>query len=712
MATLAWRQSPVVRVEGGQILGVPSASEGITVFKGIPYAAPPVGDLRWKRPQPVAKWKGVRKADTFSNICWQPGNAVGTFYGNEFYWKENTVPSEDCLYLNVWTPADAIGHQDRKLPVAFWVHGGAYFNGYGHEITMDGDSWAKRGVILVTINYRLGIFGFLAHPELSKENSDGTSGNYGTYDQIAALRWVHENIAQFGGDPDNITVLGQSAGAASIKNLVSSPLSKHYIRNAIIQSGGGISEQAGSDGGQKEAEDKGKAFMDKFGYNNLKKMRKAPAEELLRIFKAEGMGLFRLHIDGVLLKESFDDAARNCHLADASYMIGCTLDDIRPMGKQIDAFCFLRDSLDNRPAYQYLFARKLPGTHDGAFHSAELWYMFHTLSRSWRPMTEADIRLADEVMDYWTNFAKYGPPNRPGSESWHPFTLANPFVMTLNIKYSNEIVADGETPVKVSDLFSFTEGPAADAMGNVYFTDQPNNKIYRWDCQSGEITLFTDQSGRSNGMYFDAQGKLIACADMDNQLWAFDMKGHSQILVTDYRGKLLNSPNDVWISKDGSCYLTDPYFKRDYWARSPERQQPAEGLYYLAPGGKQLVMLDSTLNQPNGIVGTPYGKHLYVAEAKANRILKYNIQTDGSLSNRQVFANMGSDGMTIDDRGNIYLTGDGVTVFNKDGQKIAHFPIPEDWTANVCFGGKERDVLFITASKSVYTLKMLVHGVK
>ena len=254
--------------------------------------------------------------------------------------------------------------------------------------------------------------------------------------------------------------------------------------------------------------------------------------------------------------------------------------------------------------------------------------------------------------------------------------------LTEKKSHSNEIVAEGEAPVRLADSYSFTEGPATDARGNVYFTDQPNNRIYRWDCESGEITLFTDQSGRSNGMYFDAQGNLIACADMDNQLWRFDMRstsgrllpqgrknGQAEILITDYRGKLLNGPNDVWISKDGGYYLTDPYFKRDYWTRSPERQQPVEGLYYLAPGSKQLLMLDSTLNQPNGIVGTPDGKHLYVAEAKENRILRYDILTDGSLTNRQVFANMGSDGMTIDDRGNIYLTGD-------------------------------------------YTLKMLVHGVK
>ncbi len=434
ISAISWGQSPTIKVEGGLVQGVPSASSEVTVFRGIPYAAPPVGNLRWKRPQPVVNWKGVRKADTFSNICWQPGNAVGTFYGDEFYWKENTVQSEDCLYLNIWTPTDAVGHTNRKLPVAFWVHGGAYFNGYGHEITMDGDAWATRGVILVTINYRLGIFGFLAHPELSAETENGTSGNYGTYDQVAALKWVHENIAQFGGDPDNITVLGQSAGAASIKNLVSSPLSRGLVRNAIIQSGGGVSTSASSDVDQKQAEETGKAFMDKFGYNSLNKMRAVPAGELLEKFKAEGMGRFRPHIDGILLKESFDDAARNQHLANAEYMIGCTLDDIRPMEKQIDEFCYLRDSLDHRPAYRYLFARKLPGTHDGAFHSAELWYMFHTLDRSWRPMTEADYKLADEVMDCWTNFAKYGNPNKPGHVDWYTFTLANPYVMTFNIK--------------------------------------------------------------------------------------------------------------------------------------------------------------------------------------------------------------------------------------------------------------------------------------
>lgn len=430
-------QQPVVNVEGGKLQGVASAEQGVTVFRGVPYAAAPVGDLRWKRPQPVKKWKGVKVADHFGSICPQPGNPVGTFYGNEFYWKDNPPQSEDCLYLNVWTPDDAVGKTDRKLPVAVWIHGGAYMNGYGYEITMDGDAWAKRGVILVTINYRLGIFGFLCHPELSAETADHTSGNYGTYDQVAALKWVHDNIAQFGGNPDNIMIFGQSAGAASIKNLVSSPLSKPYVKHAIIQSGGGLGNFIDNPESNEQKDKAGKEFMDQHGATSLKAMRALTSEQLEKM-EAEGgfktMLLFSPHIDGTLLTESFTDAAKNNRLADADYMIGQTMDDIMPMNKAIDAFCHLRDSLNHRPAYQYLFARKLPGTKDGAFHSAELWYVFNTVGRSWRPMTPADHQLAEKMVDYWTNFAKYGNPNGNGRETWHPFTLANPFVETLNIE--------------------------------------------------------------------------------------------------------------------------------------------------------------------------------------------------------------------------------------------------------------------------------------
>ncbi|MBO7553152.1 MAG: carboxylesterase family protein, partial [Bacteroidaceae bacterium] len=216
--------NPVLTVEGGQIQGVLTDSTQVMVYKGIPYAAPPVGNLRWKKPQSVVPWQGVKVMDTFSAASVQAAHNAGEFYTEEFYFGGDPEFSEDCLYLNVWAPAGTLGDTNAKLPVAMWVHGGAYSAGWGHEITMDGDAWAQRGVILVTINYRLGMLGFLSHPLLSADE-DGTSGNYGLYDQIAALKWVRNNIAQFGGDPQNITIFGQSAGASSIRNLCASPLS-------------------------------------------------------------------------------------------------------------------------------------------------------------------------------------------------------------------------------------------------------------------------------------------------------------------------------------------------------------------------------------------------------------------------------------------------------------------------------------------------------
>ena len=244
-SALACSQSDsyTVKVDGGSIKGVPSQAEGVAVFKGIPYAAPPVGELRWKKPQPVVAWKGVRDCSEFGNISIQLGHDEGSFYWKEFYYMGFPTQSEDCLYLNIYAPALSVNDRSAKLPVAMWVHGGAFHNGYSNEITMDGDAWAERGVILVTINYRLGLMGFLNHPELTQEGG-GTSGGYGMYDQIAALQWVYDNITRFGGDPENITVFGQSAGAMSVKNLVTSPLSKNMIAKAIIQSGGGLNPQS------------------------------------------------------------------------------------------------------------------------------------------------------------------------------------------------------------------------------------------------------------------------------------------------------------------------------------------------------------------------------------------------------------------------------------------------------------------------------------
>ncbi len=427
----SWGQG-VVKTNYGKLQGVASEAAGITVFRGVPYAQPPVGDLRWRPAQPLKPWKGTKVADKFGNISWQNGSPKGSFYWKEFYQQANETMSEDCLYLNIWAPTASLADKGTKLPVAFWVHGGAYQNGYGHEITMDGDAWAKRGVILVTINYRLGLLGFLSHHALSAENSDHVSGNYGLTDQIMALQWVHDNIVAFGGDSDNITVIGQSAGAASVKNLVASPRSRQLIRHCIIQSGGGLGKFIDDDQDQAKADAKGKELMDDNGLTTLASLRSATPQQLLTI---NGWGVTQPHVDGINLTENFDKATMSGSLADVDYMIGQTMDDIMGMNKGLDRFCYVRDSISpNHRVYQYYFARKLPGSRDGAFHSSELWYMFHTLTRSWRSMTKADYDLADRMMDYWTNFCKYGNPNGTGTETWHPFTAKNPYVETLNIK--------------------------------------------------------------------------------------------------------------------------------------------------------------------------------------------------------------------------------------------------------------------------------------
>ncbi len=430
-AALTWGQN-VVKTTGGKLQGVASATSGVTVFRGVPYAQAPVGELRWKAAQPAQPWKGIRQADHWGNISWQGGQEPGSFYWKEFYQQESPTMSEDCLYLNVWAPTASLSAIGKKLPVAFWVHGGGYLNGYGNEITMDGDAWVTRGVILVTINYRLGMLGFLSHPALQAENADHISGNYGLTDQIAALKWVHDNIAQFGGDPDNITVLGQSAGAASIKNLVSAPASRGLIRHAIIQSGGGLGTFFPTGDKKQTAEERCKAIMDAAGLTDITEMRAAKPEDILKLM---AWGVASPHVDGKILPEDFDDAVMDGTVADVDYMIGQTMDDIMAMQKQLDRFCYVRDSISpQHKVYQYYFARKLPGSTDGAFHSSELWYMFHTLNRSWRPFTKEDYALADEMMDYWTNFCKYGNPNGKGKETWHPFTKANPYVKMLNVE--------------------------------------------------------------------------------------------------------------------------------------------------------------------------------------------------------------------------------------------------------------------------------------
>jgi gluconolactonase len=272
------------------------------------------------------------------------------------------------------------------------------------------------------------------------------------------------------------------------------------------------------------------------------------------------------------------------------------------------------------------------------------------------------------------------------------------------------VIAPDANVEKLSGIFAFTEGPASDPKGNVYFTDQPNDKIYIWSAE-GKLSVFLTGCERSNGMYFDADGvTLLACADLHNRLVAISPDGKITPVIEKYNGKKFNATNDLWRDPKGGIYFTDPYYKRNYWTDA-NRGQDGEHTYYLAPDRKTVIRVTEDLTQPNGIIGTPDGKLLYVADIGASKTYVYTINPDGTLSNKKLFCDMGSDGMTIDNEGNVYLTGNGVTVFNPAGEKIEHIRIPEPWTANVCFGGKDQDTLFITASKSLYAVKMRTRGV-
>ena len=273
-----------------------------------------------------------------------------------------------------------------------------------------------------------------------------------------------------------------------------------------------------------------------------------------------------------------------------------------------------------------------------------------------------------------------------------------------------DIVEPGAAVEKLPGEYEFTEGPACDALGNVYFTDQPNDRIMRWSAD-GELSTFLKPAGRSNGLYFDKKGNLLACADEKNELWSIALSGKATVLVKEYKGKLLNGPNDLWVRPDDGIYFTDPFYRRNYWKRGP-REQDKQCVYYLSPDRKTLIRVADDLVQPNGIIGTPDGKTLYVADIGDRKTYSYTINEDGTLSNKALFCRMGSDGMTIDNEGNVYLTGRGVTVFNSKGDRIKQIDVNERWTANVCFGGKERNVLFITASKGIYGIRMRVNGVE
>ena len=451
--TAAETASPILTVEGGKVQGVPADLPGITVYRGIPYAAPPIGELRWKAPQPVVPWDGVKVADRFGHPGYQAVHYPGNYF-TEWGYGEEAQCSEDCLYLNVWTPA--AGKTGEKLPVAYWIHGGGYREGWGSEPEFDGQEFAAKGVVLVSINYRLGVFGFLAHPELSAESPNGVSGNYGVLDMIQGLKWVKQNIAQFGGDPDNVMIFGQSAGGGAVRTLVESPLARGLFNKAVIMSAGGLNGgRGGAAASLSDIEKANKEILDWAGLTDLKKMRAAGTETIYALStiyasvnnKGAAGGMFGRGpaltgapiVDGYVSLKSFDEAAEDGSLADVPYMMGFTQDDMGNMTDGIAAFCLNREQKGNK-AYAYQFARPLPDDGSqkvpvlkGAFHSSDLWFVFKSLKHCWRPWTQGDWDLAEKEITAWSNFAKYGDPNGPDGGEWTPYTQANPKFMIFKL---------------------------------------------------------------------------------------------------------------------------------------------------------------------------------------------------------------------------------------------------------------------------------------
>jgi gluconolactonase len=273
----------------------------------------------------------------------------------------------------------------------------------------------------------------------------------------------------------------------------------------------------------------------------------------------------------------------------------------------------------------------------------------------------------------------------------------------------HSVVTPGARLEKLAGDFDFTEGPTCDAEGNVFFTDQPNNRILKWSVD-GRLSTFLQPAGRANGMYFDLGGHLIACADEKNELWSIATDGTVSVLAGEYRGRRLNGPNDVWVRPDGALYFTDPFYKRSWWTHDT-MPQDGQHVYFLSADRRQLVRVIDDLVKPNGIIGTPDGKMLYVADIGAGKTYRYDIAPDGSLAGRTLAVDQGSDGMTLDDEGNLYLTGEGVGVFDQAGRQIERILVPdEQWTANVSFGGRGRRILFITASTGLYAVATRVTG--
>ena len=404
----------IITTPCGEIKGCGCSLEGVVAYKGIRYAT--AG--RWEYPKLVESWDNVYDATKYGNCSYQPRafyneeeNLKKIFYYNEFRKGESYTYSEDCLFLNIWTPEDAT--PDNRLPVLVYIHGGGFTGGCGHEKHFDGPVWPTKGVIAVTINYRLGPMGFLCLPELTKEV--GRCGNYGLYDQLAAIKWVKKNIASFGGNPDKITIMGQSAGAMSVQHHCQSRLSEGLFSAAVMSSGCGMSNMLTAT--PEKVYPFWQEVMRRSGCKTLADFRALSPEELFAQWQSAkreikgGMLSTTPVKDGYLITDKAEPM-------DIPYIVGGNSHDMAPpillsLAKGWGRKQKLR-------SYVYLFDRMLPGDRCGAWHSADLWYWFGTLKNCWRPMEDKDYKISEQMTDYLCNFAKNGDPNGQHQPTWNP----------------------------------------------------------------------------------------------------------------------------------------------------------------------------------------------------------------------------------------------------------------------------------------------------
>jgi para-nitrobenzyl esterase len=451
----------VLETENGLLQGIVNETGSVMSFKGIPYAKAPVGDLRWREPQLADSWEGVRDARTFGTSAMQ--NQIFTHLPRgpwtEEFMVQNAV-GEDCLFLNVWTPTKKV---DDKLPVLVFLHGGAFREGSGSIDTYQGEELARKGIIVVTINYRLGVFGFLAHPELTAESEHHSSGNYGFLDQLAALKWVQRNIEWFGGDAGKVTLAGQSAGAASVSVLTASPLAKGLFQRAITQSGSRLMGGFGGPVRLSDAEELGREFARLNGVETIAELRAMTAGQILKATMPTGR--FGGNIDGYLQTEDVQKVFEKGRQNDTPFMTGLNADETRyrgdtahefrslyhPESKEIldasikqagqeqsrlNAYLWLehRSATSKTPGYVYYFDRAIPWPEHpqfGAFHTGEIPYVFNNLKMLDRPWTHVDTMVADYMSSYWANFVKNGDPNGPDLPVWAPYENGRYEVMEI-----------------------------------------------------------------------------------------------------------------------------------------------------------------------------------------------------------------------------------------------------------------------------------------